>query len=114
YPGFPTDVQQPMCSVLALSSGVSTIEETIYESRFGHISELNRMGARISSEGRSTVIQGVDRLRGATVEASDLRAGAALCLAALAAHGETTVRNIHWIDRGYERIEATLAALGGG
>lgn len=113
YPGFPTDVQQPLCAALALAEGVSTIEETIYENRIGHIPELNRMGARISSEGRSAVIQGVERLRGATVEASDLRAGAALCLAGLAADGETTVRNLHWIDRGYERIERTLASLGG-
>lgn len=113
HPGFPTDLQQPMCALLTLASGVSTIKETIYESRTGHIPELVRMGAHIRNDGRTATIQGVERLRGASVEASDLRAGAALCLAALAADGETTVRNIHWIDRGYESIEASFRSLGG-
>jgi len=112
YPGFPTDIQQPMAAVLALASGTSVVEETIYESRNGHIDELNRMGANIRQEGRSAVIVGVDQLKGATVEASDLRAGAALVLAGLAAEGETLVRNVHFIDRGYEALEATLSALG--
>ena len=113
HPGFPTDLQQPMCALLTLAAGLSTIKETIYESRTGHIPELVRMGAHIRNDGRTATIQGVERLRGATVEASDLRAGAALCLAALAADGETTVRNIHWIDRGYESIEGSLRSLGG-
>lgn len=113
HPGFPTDLQQPMCAALTLAGGISTIKETIYESRTGHIPELVRMGAQVRNDGRTATIQGVERLKGASVEASDLRAGAALCLAGLAAEGETTVRNIHWIDRGYESIEASFRALGG-
>lgn len=112
YPGFPTDMQQPTAALLTLAQGTSIVEETIYESRTGHISELNRMGANIVSEGRSAVISGVETLKGATVEASDLRAGAALCMAALAAEGETTVKNIHFIDRGYVAFEQTLSSLG--
>ena len=112
YPGFPTDMQQPMAALLSLAEGTSVVEETIYESRIGHVQELNRMGARMRTEGRSVVIAGVDRLRGANVEASDLRAGAALCLAGLAAEGDSTVRNIHFIDRGYENFEATLRSIG--
>jgi UDP-N-acetylglucosamine 1-carboxyvinyltransferase len=112
YPGFPTDVQQPMCAALCLAEGTSTIEETIYESRIGHVPELNRMGAKIRTEGRVAVLQGVERLQGAAVEASDLRAGAALCLAGLAAEGETIVRNVHFIDRGYESLEQNLRSLG--
>lgn len=112
HPGFPTDMQQPMAAVLALAQGTSVVEETIYESRIGHIQELNRMGASIRSEGRSALITGVDKLRGAVVEASDLRAGAALVLAGLVAKGETTVKNIHFIDRGYEGFEKTLSSLG--
>ncbi|MBS1723197.1 MAG: UDP-N-acetylglucosamine 1-carboxyvinyltransferase [Armatimonadetes bacterium] len=112
YPGFPTDIQQPMSALLALASGQSMIEETLYESRTGHVSELNRMGASMTVHGRMTVIEGVDRLSGATVEASDLRAGAALCLAGLAAEGETVVKNVHFIDRGYEGFEERLRSLG--
>jgi UDP-N-acetylglucosamine 1-carboxyvinyltransferase len=112
YPGFPTDVQQPMSAALCLANGTSTVEETIYESRTGHIPELNRMGAKIRQEGRSSIITGVDKLRGAVVEASDLRAGAALVLAGLAAQGKTTVRNVHFIDRGYEGFETRLQSLG--
>lgn len=112
HPGFPTDMQQPMAAVLTLANGTSVVDETIYESRIGHIQELNRMGANIRSEGRSALITGVDRLRGAVVEASDLRAGAALVLAGLAARGKTSVKNIHFIDRGYESFEKTLADLG--
>lgn len=112
HPGFPTDMQQPMAATLCVAEGTSIIEETIYESRTGHIMELNRMGAQIRQESGSAVIQGVESLRGATVYASDLRAGAALCLAGLVAEGETHVRNIHFIDRGYEAIESTLNALG--
>lgn len=113
YPGFPTDIQQPMAALLALGDGSSTVEETIYESRTGHVQELNRMGAKIRIEGPSTVIDGVDKLTGAVVEASDLRAGAALCLAALAAEGESYIKNVHFIDRGYERLEETFSSLGG-
>lgn len=114
YPGFPTDMQQPMAAMLTLASGTSIIEETIYESRIGHIQELNRMGANIRIEGgRSAFITGVDRLQGSVVEASDLRAGASLVLAGLAAEGETLVKNVHLIDRGYENLEETLTGLGG-
>ncbi len=112
YPGFPTDIQQPVAAVLSLAEGQSVIEETIYENRIGHVRELNRMGARIALNGRSAFINGVESLEGTTVEASDLRAGAALVLAGLAAKSETRVRQIHFIDRGYERFEETLRSLG--
>ncbi len=114
YPGFPTDIQQPMAALLTLADGSSTIEETIYESRIGHVSELNRMGAKVNVHGgRSVSIEGVSTLSGAVVEASDLRAGAALVLAGLAAEGETIIKNIHFIDRGYENLEQILTSLGG-
>jgi UDP-N-acetylglucosamine 1-carboxyvinyltransferase len=113
YPGFPTDMQQPMAALMTLAEGNSVVEETIYESRIGHVGELAKMGAKIRVEGgRLTAITGIDRLMGAHVEASDLRAGAALVLAGLAAEGETNIREIHWIDRGYEHLEATLTKLG--
>ncbi len=112
YPGFPTDMQQVMAAVLTVATGTSVVEETIYESRIGHVSELNRMGARIKVEGRSTIINGVDDLNGAIVESSDLRAGAALCLAAMRANGTSHIRNIHYIDRGYVHFEDTLKSLG--
>lgn len=112
YPGFPTDIQQPMAALLSIAHGVSTLEETIYESRIGHIDELNRMGAKIRQEGRTSIITGVDHLQGAIVEATDLRAGAALVVAGLAAEGETIVKNVAHIDRGYEEFETTLRALG--
>lgn len=113
YPGFPTDMQQPMAALLSLAEGNSVVEETIYESRIGHIPELNRMGANIRVEGRSAIIRGVDRLSGATVVASDLRAGAALVLAALAAEGESCIHNVHYIDRGYQDLEERIRSLGG-
>ncbi len=113
YPGFPTDMQQPMAALLTIAEGNSVVEETIYESRTGHVPELQRMGAKIRVEGgRLTLIAGVDGLKGAPVEASDLRAGAALVLAGLVAQGETTIRNVHFIDRGYENLEANLRDLG--
>jgi UDP-N-acetylglucosamine 1-carboxyvinyltransferase len=112
YPGFPTDMQQPMAALLTLAHGPSAVEETIYESRTGHISELARMGAKIRIEGRSAIIEGVEKLKSAVVESSDLRAGAALVLAGLAAEGQTIVKNVHFIDRGYERLEETLSSLG--
>ena len=113
YPGFPTDIQQPMATVLALASGSSSIEETIYESRTGHISELNLMGANIRHAGRTSNIEGVKQLQGTLVEASDLRAGAALVLAGLVAKGETIIKNVHFIDRGYEALEERITSLGG-
>ncbi|MCH7946110.1 MAG: UDP-N-acetylglucosamine 1-carboxyvinyltransferase, partial [Armatimonadetes bacterium] len=113
YPGFPTDMQQPMAAVLALAKGNSVVDETIYESRIGHVPELNRMGAKIRVEGRLTLIEGVPSLKGAVVVASDLRAGAALCLAALAAEGDTFIKNAQHIDRGYDRLEERILRLGG-
>jgi UDP-N-acetylglucosamine 1-carboxyvinyltransferase len=113
YPGFPTDMQQPMAAVLTTAKGNSVVEETIYESRIGHVPELNRMGAKIRVEGRSTLIEGVPTLTGAVVHSSDLRAGAALCLAALGAEGETFIKNVHFIDRGYDHLERRITALGG-
>lgn len=112
YPGFPTDMQQPMAALLTLANGTSVVEETIYESRTGHIPELVRMGANIKTEGRSAIITGVSSLQGAVVEATDLRAGAALCLAGLAAEGTTHVKNVHYIDRGYEDLESSMKMLG--
>jgi UDP-N-acetylglucosamine 1-carboxyvinyltransferase len=112
YPGFPTDMQQPMAAFLAFAQGVSVVEETIYESRIGHVQELNRMGAQIIQKGQTSIIDGVDKMSGAHVTSSDLRAGAALVLAALAAEGETLVRNIHFIDRGYQDLEGVLTSLG--
>ena len=114
YPGFATDMQQPMAAVLCTAEGTSIIEEKIYESRTGHIPELNRMGAKIQigGDGRTSIITGVEKLKGAIVEASDLRAGASLVLAGLAAEGETFVRNVNYIDRGYVNFESTLASFG--
>ncbi len=112
HPGFPTDMQQPMAAVLAIANGTSFVEETIYENRIGHIQELNRMGANIRLEGRTAVICGVPKLFGASVEASDLRAGASLVLAGLGAEGNTTVHRIDHIDRGYQGFMETLRDLG--
>jgi UDP-N-acetylglucosamine 1-carboxyvinyltransferase len=112
YPGFPTDLQQPMCALMSIAEGTSIVEETVYESRIGHVRELVRMGANIHQTQLTSIITGVDHLEGADVEASDLRAGAALVLAGLAAEGNTIIRSIHHIDRGYERLEQTLSSLG--
>ncbi|MFN3690463.1 MAG: UDP-N-acetylglucosamine 1-carboxyvinyltransferase, partial [Fimbriimonadales bacterium] len=112
YPGFPTDLQQPMCAFLALADGASKVLETIYESRTQHVPELQKMGADIVAEGRTILIRGVESLKGARVRATDLRGGAALVVAALAAQGETTIDEIEHIDRGYEQLELKLRALG--
>ncbi len=112
YPGFPTDLQQPMCALLALADGASKVLETIYENRTQHVPELQKMGADITAEGRTILIRGVERLKGARVRATDLRGGAALVVAALAAHGETEIEEISHIDRGYELLEDKLRALG--
>ncbi|HRJ26701.1 MAG TPA: UDP-N-acetylglucosamine 1-carboxyvinyltransferase [Fimbriimonadaceae bacterium] len=113
YPGFPTDMQQPMAALLCLAQGQSQVEETIYENRTGHVDQLELMGAKLQQKGNLTLIEGVDRLRGANVKASDLRAGAALVLAGLVADGVTTISNVHFIDRGYERLESIVNDLGG-
>lgn len=112
YPGFPTDLQAQLMALLCLADGMSVITERVFPDRFLHVGELNRMGARIRKEGPTAVIQGVKELHGAPIMASDLRASAALILAALAAKGETRVDRIYHIDRGYEKIEEKLIAVG--
>src|ERR1041384_752030 len=104
HPGFPTDMQQPFAALLALADGVSMITETVYESRFRYTTELARMGADIRVEDRTAVIHGVDRLTGAPVTCTDLRGGAAVVVAGLAAEGETEISGLEHLDRGYEGI----------
>ena len=113
YPGFPTDMQPQMGVVLALSEGTSTITESIFENRFKYVDELVCMGARIKVEGNIAIINGVEGFTGARVSAPDLRAGAALVIAGLAAEGITTVDDIYYIERGYETFDAKLRSLGG-
>lgn len=112
YPGFPTDVQQPMTSLLSTARGTSLVTESIWEGRFKFVDELKRMGANIKVEGRTAIIEGVPSLSGAPVRATDLRAGAALVVAGLMAEGETEVSGVEHIDRGYETLEAKLRHLG--
>ncbi|GAB7387872.1 UDP-N-acetylglucosamine 1-carboxyvinyltransferase [Bacillaceae bacterium] len=112
YPGFPTDLQQPITSLLSLASGTSIVTDNIYHSRFKHVDELRRMGANIRVEGRSAVIEGRSSLYGTRVKAPDLRAGAALVIAALTAEGITEISGLDHIVRGYERLEEKLRALG--
>ncbi len=112
YPGFPTDMQAQFMAVLSLAEGTSIIEETIFENRFMHVAELNRLGANIVVSGSKAVVEGVDRLIGASVMATDLRASASLVLAGLAAHGRTEVLRIYHLDRGYESLEKKLTQLG--
>ncbi|XEC96872.1 UDP-N-acetylglucosamine 1-carboxyvinyltransferase [Paenibacillus tarimensis] len=112
YPAFPTDLQSQVMVLFAIADGVSIIKETIFEGRFKHVDELTRMGADIRVDLNSAFIRGVSRLHGATVEATDLRAGAALVIAGLAAQGKTVVEQIHHIDRGYDHIELMFQRLG--
>lgn len=112
YPGFPTDMQAQMMAYLTLCKGTSMVIETVFENRFMHVEELKRMGAKIKIEGRSAVIEGVEKLTGAPVKATDLRAGAALIIAGLAADGVTEVLNSYHVDRGYENIIEKLSSLG--
>ena len=113
YPGFPTDMQAQICVCMAMASGVSRLTESVYETRFfGYCSELESMGADIQINGKTAIITGTDKLYGATVTARDLRAGAALVIAGLAAEGTTFVKNIHYVERGYERLIEKLTALG--
>ncbi len=112
YPGFPTDMQAQMMSLLALGHGTSVVTETVFENRFMHVPELNRMGTQISTEGSVAVIRGVEKLWAASVRVSDLRAGAALILAALAADGTSEIHGVKHVDRGYVRIEERLNSLG--
>lgn len=112
YPGYPTDMQAQICAMNAVADGVGTVTETIFENRFQHVLELQRMGADISIEGNTAVCRGVARLTAAPVMATDLRASAGLILAGLAADGETLVDRVYHVDRGYERIEEKLRQLG--
>lgn len=112
YPGFPTDMQAQFTALMAKGLGTGIVNETVFENRFMHIGELNKMGANITVEGRTAVVRGVDSLAGANVEATDLRAGAALIISALAAEGTTEIGHIHYIDRGYELIEEKLSKVG--
>jgi UDP-N-acetylglucosamine 1-carboxyvinyltransferase len=112
YPGFPTDMQAQMCALLSTTGGISVITENIFPQRYMHVAELKRMGAHVDLEGSTAVIQGVDRLFGAPVMASDLRASAALVLAGLKADGITEVSRVYHIDRGYEHLDEKLSELG--
>jgi UDP-N-acetylglucosamine 1-carboxyvinyltransferase len=112
FPGFPTDLQAQMMALLCTAEGVSVLEERIFENRFMHAPELTRMGARIDVQGGTATVTGVDKLKGARVMATDLRASVSLILAALAAEGETVVSRVYHLDRGYERVEEKLSACG--
>jgi len=112
YPGFPTDLQPQMAAILSVCEGTSMITENVWDKRYQYTDELKRFGARINVEGRVAVIEGVPELVGAEVEATDLRAGAAMIIAALAARGESAIREVKYIDRGYEEVEQKLTALG--
>jgi UDP-N-acetylglucosamine 1-carboxyvinyltransferase len=112
FPGFATDMQAQFMALMAVAEGAAMVTETIFENRFMHVPELNRMGARINVHGASAIVRGVPRLSGAPVMATDLRASVSLVLAGLAAEGETVVNRVYHLDRGYERVEAKLAAVG--
>ena len=112
FPGFPTDLQAQMLTLLSLSDGISIVTEKVFPDRFMHVAELNRLGARITKEGPSAIVIGVERLSGAELMASDLRASAALVLAGLMAEGTTKIHRVYHIDRGYERIDEKLRSLG--
>lgn len=112
YPGFPTDLQPQIGVVLSLADGTSIINESIWESRFQYTNELNKMGAQITAQGKSAIFEGVEKLYGASVYSTDLRAGAALIIAGIAAVGTTEVYNLEHIDRGYENIEEKFKNIG--
>ncbi|MBU3207503.1 UDP-N-acetylglucosamine 1-carboxyvinyltransferase [Clostridium algidicarnis] len=112
YPGFPTDVQQPMSTLLCVAEGRSIVNESIWESRFKHVDELKKMGADVKVEGRTAIIEGKEKLTGAIVKATDLRAGAAMVIAGLLAEGRTEIHSIEHIDRGYPNIEVKFQKLG--
>ena len=112
FPGFPTDLQAQFMGLMTRANGRSTIRETIFENRFMHVQELARLGARISLNGQTAIVEGVDRLKGAQVMATDLRASVSLVIAGLAAEGETVVNRVYHLDRGFERLEAKLSACG--
>ena len=112
YPAFPTDMQAQLMAVDCVAEGSAKISETIFENRFMHVNELVRLGARIEVDGKTAMVTGIERLSGATVMATDLRASASLVIAALCAEGETVVERIYHLDRGYEQMEAKLRGLG--
>ena len=112
YPGFPTDLQAQLMSLMSLATGLSVITETIFENRFMHVAELKRMGAEIKINGNSAIVKGIDQLKGARVMATDLRASASLVVAGLAAHGVTEISRIYHLERGYEDMVGKLQALG--
>jgi UDP-N-acetylglucosamine 1-carboxyvinyltransferase len=112
YPGFPTDMQAQFMALMSVADGTSTIRETIFENRFMHVAELKRMGADVAIEGGIATVRGVEKLTGADVMATDLRASASLIVAGLAAKGNTTIHRLYHLDRGYERIEEKLRGLG--
>ena len=112
YPGFPTDMQSQLLALASVAKGSSVVIENVFENRFATVSDLRRMGADIRVSGRAAFVQGKECLCGAQVQSHDLRAGAALVLAALKAEGETLVRDVHFIDRGYEKMEERLRTLG--
>lgn len=113
YPGFPTDLQQPMAVLMSIAGGQSVINESIFENRFKYVDELRKMGAEISINGRVANITGAEALSGTKIKATDLRAGAAMVIAGLIAEGETRITDIHYIDRGYEKLESNIRSLGG-
>jgi len=112
YPGFPTDMQSPFMALLTVAKGPSVVIETVFENRFMHVGEFNRMGANIKTEGKAAIIPGSKHLQGAQVVATDLRAGASVVLAGLVADGTTEVSQIYHIDRGYENFAEKLRGLG--
>jgi UDP-N-acetylglucosamine 1-carboxyvinyltransferase len=112
FPGFPTDLQAQLMALMSHARGTSHITETIFENRFMHVQELARLGAHIALDGETATIEGVERLKGAPVMATDLRASVSLVIAALAAEGETIVNRVYHLDRGFERLESKLAACG--
>jgi UDP-N-acetylglucosamine 1-carboxyvinyltransferase len=112
YPGFPTDMQAQFMALNVISEGSAKVTETIFENRFMHVPEMQRMGAKIQAEGKVAVIEGVAKLSGATVMATDLRASASLVITGLVADGETLIDRIYHLDRGYDRMEAKLRGIG--
>ena len=112
HPGFPTDMQAQFMVLASLADGQSVIKESIFENRFMHVSELSRMGAKVQTDGRVAIVRGVPQLSGAEVMATDLRASASLVIAGLVAEGETTIRRVYHLDRGYEHIESKLQQVG--
>jgi UDP-N-acetylglucosamine 1-carboxyvinyltransferase len=112
YPGFATDLQAQVMALMTLAKGTSLIKETIFENRFMHVPELNRMGANITIQGNIAVVRGVPKLQGAPVMATDLRASVSMVLAGLAAEGETIINRVYHLDRGYEHLDEKLKACG--